>query len=88
MRGAKMHFVYILKSAKDGGYYIGCTTDVMRRLKQHNSGKTQSLKNRRPLEIIYEESYSTASEAYAREKQIKSYKGGKAFGNLIHGGVA
>ncbi len=92
MRGAhkNMYFVYILRSLKDGGFYVGCTSKLGSRLKFHNSGKTQSLKNRRPLEVVYVEKYSDAVYAYKREKQIKSYKGGEAFKNLIekHGEVA
>ena len=83
-----MHFVYILKSLKDGGFYIGCSTSVERRLEEHNVGKTPSLKNRRPLEIVYTEQYDNAEAAYKREKQIKSYRGGEAFKKLINGGVA
>lgn len=55
---------------------------------EHNSGKTLSLKNRRPLEIIYFEEYDSQVKAYAREKQIKSYKGGLSFKKLISGGFA
>ncbi|MEK9186245.1 MAG: GIY-YIG nuclease family protein [Patescibacteria group bacterium] len=83
-----MHFVYIAQSLKDLGYYVGCTTDVERRLFEHNSGKTQSLKNRRPLKIVYTEKYNNAEVAYSREKRIKAYKGGEAFQKLIHGGFA
>ena len=82
-----MHYVYILKSFKDGSYYIGCTSNLNKRLKVHNLGKTRSLKNKRPLEIIYKEDYTSATEAFARERQIKSYKGGIAFKKLL-GGVA
>ena len=82
-----MYSVYILRSLKDGGYYIGCTNNLSRRLNDHNHGKTPSLKNRIPLEIIYSEIYTNQSEAFAREKEIKSYKGGGAFKKLI-GGVA
>lgn len=78
-----MYFVYIAKSLKDGGFYIGCTDNLVRRIKEHNSGKTQSLKNRRPLVIVYSEMYNDASEAFKREKQIKSYKGGWAFKKII-----
>lgn len=61
----------------------------MKRLSYHNSGKTQSLKNRRPLNIVYFEEYNDSKEAFTREKQIKSYKGGKAFEELVkRGGVA
>jgi len=73
---------------KDKGFYIGCTADLMKRLRKHNSGKTLSLKNRRPLKLVYSEEYSQAEDAYKREKQIKKYKGGEAFKKLIKGGVA
>ena len=83
-----MYSVYILKSLKDQGYYIGCTKDLHRRVRAHNLGKTQSLKSRRPLEIIYKEDYTVAAEAFARERQIKSYNGGEAFKRLLKGGFA
>ena len=80
--------VYILRSLKDGNYYVGCTSDLKGRIKAHNSGKTRSLKNKRPLEIVYKEDYTDATEAFAREKKVKSYKGGVAFKKLLNGGVA
>lgn len=78
-----MYSVYILKSLKDGGYYIGCTTDLTTRLHRHNAGKTMSLKNRRPLMLVYSEKYENQQEAYLRERQVKSYHGGEAFKKLI-----
>ena len=52
-------------------------------MKYHNSGKTKSLWKHRPLEIIRIEEYVFKAEAIARERQIKSYKGGEAFRKLI-----
>lgn len=66
-----MYYVYILKSNKDGGFYIGCSNNPSKRLLEHNSGKTQSLKNRRPLRIVYTEKYDNVKEAYNREKTNK-----------------
>ena len=77
------YFVYVLQSKKDSGYYIGYTSDLDIRLKEHNQGKTRSLRHRLPLKIIYFEEYNDKKEAKLREKQIKSYKGGKAFSELI-----
>lgn len=89
MRGAQnMYQVYILKSIADKSYYVGCTQNLEQRLRAHNSGKTKSLRNKRPLEIVYKEDYTDATEAFKREKQIKSYKGGDAFKKLVSGGVA
>ena len=83
-----MYFVYILQSQKDFGYYVGCTSDLQKRIFVHNSGKTSSLKKRRPLKVIYYETFVDQYSAYMREKKIKSYKGGKAFKKLLLGGVA
>lgn len=77
------YFVYILKSLKDGKHYIGFTTNIEKRLKEHNSGKTKSNKHRIPFDLIYTEKCQTIKDAKAREKQIKSYKGGTAFKELV-----
>ena len=79
-----MYFTYILQSLKDGGYYIGYASELSIRLKRHNNGLVRSTKTRRPLKLIYQESYNTKQEAYRRERQIKSYKGGVAFRKLIN----
>ena len=78
-----MYYVYILKSLKNKRYYIGHTGDLQRRLTEHNSGKTKSTKGYVPWIIVYTEIYKTKSEAYKREKEIKSYKSGIKFKKLI-----
>ena len=67
---------------KDHRYYIGSTRDLERRIKEHNSGKTISLKHRLPLKLVYSESFKTRKEASVRERKIKSYKGGNSFKKL------
>jgi putative endonuclease len=78
-----MYYVYILKSLKDGKYYIGSSSDVQSRLAFHNAGKQRSTKYRIPFVLIYTEQFQCRTEAEKREKQIKSYKGGEAFKKLI-----
>ena len=75
--------VYILQSKKTSRYYIGSTADVGRRLFEHNSGKSKSTRNRGPYVLVYVEDFRTKQEAYRREMQIKRYKGGEAFKNLL-----
>ena len=77
------YYTYIIKSVKTGGYYIGSSENVEKRLHQHNNGKTKSTKNGIPWEIIAVEKFDTRLEAIRRELKIKSYKGGNAFKNLI-----
>ncbi|HQP16062.1 MAG TPA: GIY-YIG nuclease family protein, partial [Bacteroidales bacterium] len=78
-----MYYVYILKSLKDGRFYIGSTADVEKRLLYHNSGRQRSTKNRIPFVLVYSESFEDKAIALAREKQIKSFKGGRAFKILM-----
>ncbi len=68
---------------RDRKHYIGCTSDIKTRIKEHNAGYVRSTKNRRPLELIYTEEYRNRGKAYAREKLIKSYKGGRAFQEVL-----
>lgn len=78
-----MHYVYIIRSQKNHQFYIGSTKDVRDRIKQHERSETKSLKNKGPFEIVCIEEFVTKTEALKREKQIKRYKGGRAFKKLI-----
>ena len=64
-------------------YYTGHTENLKQRIKEHNSGKTKSIKYYIPFQLIYSEQYNSKQEAYKRERQIKKYKGGEAFKKLI-----
>jgi putative endonuclease len=66
--------VYILKN-KAGFSYVGHTSDLDKRLFEHNSGKSLSTKNRRPWQLVYKEEYQTRSEAASRERHFKSVAG-------------
>ena len=67
----KKYYTYILKCADDT-LYCGYTDDVKKRLDVHNSGKgAKYTKSRLPVEVVYEESFATKSEAMKRECEIK-----------------
>jgi len=78
-----MFFLYILKSNKNGKYYIGSTHNLENRLKEHNSGKIRSTKGLIPLEIVYTESYLTNTDARKRESCMKRRKSRKYIESLI-----
>ncbi len=67
-----MFFVYAIKSHVDERIYVGITTDVSKRLSEHNSGKTKSTKGYKPWRMIYAESLPSRFEARRREKYLKS----------------
>lgn len=78
-----MFYVYILKSKIVERFYIGHTNNLVRRLEEHNAGKTRSTKAFVPWEIVYTEKFLTKTEAYNREMEIKSYKSGLKFKELL-----
>jgi putative endonuclease len=64
-------WVYILRCA-DRTLYTGVTTDLDRRLDEHNNGKGGAYTRvRRPVKRVYEEPAASRSEAQAREAAIK-----------------
>lgn len=66
-----MNYTYMVK-CKDGTLYTGWTNNIERRLKAHNAGRgAKYTKSRRPVELIYYESFETKTEAMKREYEIK-----------------
>ena len=59
-------------STKDKTYYTGWSTDLKRRVKEHNEGKVDATRNRRPLKLIYYEACLVEEDAVRREKQLKT----------------
>jgi len=67
------HFVYVLLCSDDT-LYCGYTTDVVRRVDEHNGkrpGGARYTRGRGPVTVVYQESFSNRSDAQAREAQIK-----------------
>ena len=67
-----MHYVYVLKSLKDKGFYVGRTEDLKERLIEHEKGRVESTKNRRPLKFKYCEMSNNIKDAVHREKYLKT----------------
>ena len=82
-----MYSVYVLKSLKDGKHYTGYTNDLKRRITEHNRGKTESTRRRRPFVLIYSENFEEKDEAEKREKFFKSGRGREELKKIIHGAV-
>ena len=69
----KTGYIYILECS-DGTYYTGSTTDLERRVQQHQSGEgAQYTKRRRPVKLIYFEEFDRIDAAFYREKQIQAW---------------
>jgi len=70
-----MYYTYILKSENFKKYYTGKTDDVDKRLREHNTGRSNYSRRYMPWKVVYAECFSTEVEAVRREKYFKSAPG-------------
>ena len=68
------YFVYILQSLRTKRLYIGVTSNLKKRLKEHNTGKNKATKRYTPWVLIYCEIYRSKKDALTRERKLKRYK--------------
>lgn len=70
-----MYYTYVLRSVKDRKLYIGYTTDLRRRFAEHQQGRNDSTRNRRPFELLFYEAFKDERDAKRRESYFKTDKG-------------
>ena len=70
-----MYYAYVLKSIVQEYFYKGNCQDIEKRMLQHNSGMTESIRPYIPFELFYFEEFKTEKEAIVREKYFKSAAG-------------
>ncbi|MBI1956838.1 MAG: GIY-YIG nuclease family protein [Candidatus Niyogibacteria bacterium] len=75
-----MFYMYILKSLSNSRAYIGCTSDLRKRVVEHNTRQERSTKAGFPWKLIYYEAFSSISFARQREAKLKRY--GKRWSEL------
>jgi putative endonuclease len=70
-----MYYVYIIKSINFPFRYIGYTSDLLKRLAEHNDGQTQSTKHYLPFELESYIAVKTKTQAKTLEKYFKTGSG-------------
>lgn len=73
-----MYYVYILQSSKSGILYYGYTTDLKRRFKEHNDGRSTFTKGHIPWKLMFYCAFVDRQKAQDFELYLKSGSG-KAF---------
>lgn len=82
------HHFYVLK-CRDGSLYAGYTNNLHKRVETHNSGKgAKYTKSRRPVELLYYESFPSKQEAMKQEYAFKQLSRLKKINYLSKGGIA
>ena len=69
--------LYVLRSRTTGRLYIGTSQDVMRRLREHNAGRSRATKPGIPWELVHTEEHPTLSAARTREWYLKRAPGAR-----------
>ncbi|MDG2432752.1 GIY-YIG nuclease family protein [Flavobacterium sp.] len=74
----KFYYVYLLK-CKDDSYYVGITSDIDRRLVEHNAGKYPDAYTfkRRPVALMWYQEFTDPNQAIEFEKKIKKWSRAK-----------
>lgn len=76
-------FVYIVRCERDNSFYTGYTSNLERRISQHNKGiGSKYTQSHGPVELLYYETFRTRRTAMQREQEIKRFSRKKKF-NLI-----
>ena len=79
-------YVYILQG-DNGKYYVGSTTDIDRRIAQHNSGHTYTTARMGSIRLVFTQRYDTVIKARMIEKKLKSWKRKDYLDKIIKEGV-
>jgi putative endonuclease len=74
---------YIIYSKTLDKFYIGFTSDMVSRLQRHNQKGKGFTGNENDWQLVYKEEFSSKTEAYSREREIKSWKSRKKIIELI-----
>ena len=76
-----MYYVYLLVS-DDNRRYTGYTSDLKRRLKEHNAGKSNYTRGRK-WHLVYYEAYASKTDAMRREERLKDGRAKRQLLNRI-----
>ena len=75
-------YVYVLQNEL-GFLYTGCTSNLKKRITQHQDGKSEYTKNRGPYNLIYYEACLNKDDAYRRERYLKTGMGKRYLRNRL-----
>lgn len=82
------YYTYVLLSLKDYQFYIGYSSNLKERVKEHFAGKNTSTKSRRPFKLIYYEAHLSKKDAMRREKYFKTDKGKSSLRQILRESLA
>lgn len=76
-------YVYVLRSQKREGFYVGFTHNLRKRLAEHKKGLNFSTKPYKPWELVYYEAHTNEDDVRRREKYLKTTAGDRALHRML-----
>lgn len=70
-----MFYTYLLYSLKDKKYYIGYTSNLKKRFREHSNGQVFATKGRLPIKLVFYEAFLDQKDALRRERYFKTNPG-------------
>ena len=77
------YYAYVLISKSSGRFYKGHCEHLESRIREHNAGRTKSIKPYIPWELVYFEEFESREEAIQREKYFKTAAGRRFLKNKL-----
>jgi putative endonuclease len=77
------NYVYVIQSNKTDDLYVGYSSDLKKRLEEHNSGKNFSTKSKIPWSLIHYEAYKNMKDTIRREKYLKTNQGARLLKRML-----
>lgn len=71
-----MYYIYLLQAIKSKELYVGCTSNLQKRLNIHNHGDSYHTRKYAPWSLLYCEIYISQKDAYSREQSLKLHAQG------------
>lgn len=83
VKSNKMYCVYVLKSTKNNQLYVGRTSDLKKRISEHQSGKVRTTNRLNPMKFLFFEGFIAKADAIRRERYFKTSKGKSSLKQII-----
>ena len=85
--GRPMYYTYVLKGKEGKEFYTGATSNIEKRIVEHNEGRVRSTKHKRPVGLVYFEACLDKDDAFRRERYLKTGMGKRYIRNRIKKGL-
>ncbi len=82
-----MYYVYVLLSQSNSQLYVGRTSNLKKRIKEHESGKVRTTNRLNPMNLVFYEAFLSNNDAIRRERYFKTSKGKSSLKQIIRESV-